>query len=385
MMTQCKNKISIFLFLVVQSLSSILGLTSCKFAMAPKAPPRIGATETIIIPESVVFERGSDNSVMTLNFETRVAANCQIGFYSNTKGPDSLGELNPCAGRSATKFEETISGLPKDELVSIIIISWPTNADEKSAGRLVITEATPTADLAAINLLAVDIGGGRLELSTLKLDEMPSTALESTIKNASSGGCSLSSESSATFTAPRVKSNILSATSRGFINVSTNKINDQIVGGSFGVAQRQSTEWNITARTGRGYGQLRVNRPTLLASVIFAGREQADGNDDYLEDIDPPALKLSSTQTFVASWTVETPSSNATATLNISPQGTFKGITCKAPASSGKITIPPSLISQLPLNERLWASLRLDSWQPIDEARWLVRVSDWKSIGVYRL
>jgi len=43
------------------------------------------------------------------------------------------------------------------------------------------------------------------------------------------------------------------------------------------------------------------------------------------------------------------------------------------------------LVAQLPQNERLWVSLRIDSWQAFDDARWLTRVSDWKSLGAQRL
>lgn len=357
---------------------------ACKFATAPKAPTRIGASDTIIIPETVVFERNADRSAMNLSFDTRTAAYCKMAFYPVTGAIKSLGTYTPCSGRSATKFSETISGLPKDQLVAIVILSWSADADEKSARGLTVTEAKPTADLAAINLLAVDLGGGRLELSSIASEALPSSSLSSTISKISAANCALSNEAPTSFTAARRGSGILSATSRGFINSSAAKVNDMLVGGSFQAAQRQSSEWSITARTSNGYGQLRVAKPTLLKSVIFAGREQASGDDDYLEDVDPPSLRLSTSQTFVSTWALDGDPGNAVVTLSFSPSGSFRGITCQAPAAVGKITVPASLIAQIPSNERLWVALRVDSWQAIDDARWLVRVSDWKSLGVQR-
>jgi len=362
----------------------VIGVGGCKFTTAPKAPTRIGANDTIIIPETVVFERTGDRSAMNLTFETRAAAYCKLAFYPVTGAIKSIGAFTPCIGRSATKFSETISQLPKDQLVAVVILSWSADADEKSARGLTITEAKPKADLAAINLLAVDLGGGRLELSSINSEDLPSASLASTLGKVSGANCNLSNLALTTFSAARRDSGILSATSRGFINSSATRINGSIVGGSFQAAQRQSSEWSITARTSGGYGQLRMAKPTLLKTVIFAGREQANADDDYLEDVDPPALRLSSSQTFVGSWTLDGDPGNSLVTLSISPSGGFKGITCQAPASAGKITIPSSLIAQIPNNERLWVALRVDSWQAIDDARWLVRVSDWKSLGVQR-
>ena len=362
----------------------LTSLVGCKFGTAPKAPSRIGANDTIIVPETVVFERTADRSTMNLSFETRAAAYCKLAFYPVTGAIKSIGTFTPCIGRSATKFSETISQLPTDQLVAVVILSWPADADEKSARGLTITEAKPTADLAAINLLAVDLGGGRLELSSINSEALPSSSLSSTLGKVSATNCTLSNLAPTMFSAARRDSGILSATSRGFINSSATRINGAIVGGSFQAAQRQSSEWSITARTSAGYGQLRIAKPTLLKTVIFAGREQANADDDYLEDVDPPALRLSSTQTFVASWALDGNGANSLVTVSISPSGSFKGITCQAPASAGKITVPASLIAQIPNNERLWVALRVDSWQAIDDARWLVRVSDWKSLGVQR-
>ena len=359
-------------------------LSTCKFTGTPKAPPRVGANDTLILPETVVFERNADRRTMSLAFETRGAAYCKLAFYPITGTIKSIGAFAPCIGRSATKFSETISGLPTDQLVAIVILTWPANSDESAARGLTVTEAKPTADSAAINLLTVDLGGGRLELSAISSESLPSATLSSTLGKVPAPSCTLSNLAQTAFTALRRNSGILSATSRGFINSSAARVSGTIVGGSFQAVQRQSSEWNLTARTSSGYGQLRIAKPTLFKTVIFAGREQATADDDYLEDVDPPALRLSSSQTFVASWTLDGDASNSYATLTISPSGGFKGITCQAPATAGKITIPASLIAQIPANERLWVALRVDSWQAIDDVRWLVRVSDWKSLGVQR-
>jgi len=364
---------------------SAMAIVGCKFTMAPKAPPRIAASDSLIIPESVSFERTGDGTSINLSFETRAAAECKIGFYLNTSTNKSVSNYAPCAGRSATRFTETIQGLSKDRLVSIVIMSWAATADERTGRGLIITESPPKADQESLNLLSVDLGAGRLELSSVSSADRPSGTLSSTLSKIQDSSCGLSDSAQPIFSSPRKSAAVLSATSRGFINVSTAAATPDLVGGSFQIVQRQSTEWSITARTSSGYGQIRLAKPTLLRSVTFAGRDQAAGDDGGLEDVDPPSLKVSSSQTFVASWAVDGSAENAIATLSLAPSGSFKGITCVAPAKVGKITIPSSLIAKLPANERLWASLRLDAWQPIDEARWLVRVSDWKSIGVKRL
>lgn len=362
----------------------LISLNSCKFGWLPKAPTRVGANDSLIISESVTFERTSDQSAINLSFETRAAAHCKIGFYPVTGTMKTIGAFSPCVGRSATKFAETISSLPKDQLVAIVIFSWPSLADEKAGRSFTITEAKPSADLASINLLAVDLGAGRLELTGINSASIPSASIASSLGKISEPICTMSHIAASLFPAARRPPGVISVTSRGFVNSSATRVNESIVGGSFPVVQRQSTEWTVTARTTGGYGQLRITRPTLMKSAIFAGREQSGADDDSLEDVDPPALRLTSSQTFVASWILDGDASNSIAVLSISPHASFRGITCLAPARVGKITIPTSLISQIPANERLWVSLRIDSWQAIDDARWLVRVSDWKSLGVQR-
>lgn len=361
-----------------------LCMASCKFAATPKAPRRTGANDSLIIPESVTFERSMDRLSINLNFETRVAANCKFGFFPTSSEKKSVPAYTPCVGRSATKFSETVSGLPKDQMVTIVIMSWPAKDEEKTAKGMIVTESPPNAERDTINVLSVDLGGGRLELAALVGEDRPSASISATLSKAQSPSCNLNNVAP-TFSGSRKSNQVLSVTSRGFINASATVISNSAVAGSFAAAQRQSTEWSVTARTSSGYGQLRFAKPTLLRSVTFAGRDQAAADDDFLEDVDPPALKLTATQTFVASWVLEGDPKDSMVTLSLSPSGGFKGVTCTAPAALGKITIPTTLVSQLPRNERVWVSMRLDSWQAFDDARWLTRVSDWKSLGVQRL
>jgi hypothetical protein len=361
-----------------------LCLAGCKFAAAPKAPRRAGAHDSVIIPESVTFERSLDRLSINLNFEARVAANCKFGFFPTSSEKKSVSTYTPCVGRSATKFNETVSGLPKDQMVTIVIMSWSAKDDEKTAKGLLITESPPNADRDTINVFSVDLGGGRLELSAIAGSDSPSASLSTALSKVQSPSCNLNNVAPA-YMASRKSNQVLSVTSRGFINAGATVISNSAVAGSFAIVQRQSTEWSITARTANGYGQIRFAKPTLLKSATFAGRDQAPADDDFLEDVDPPSLKLTASQTFVASWVLDGDPKNSMITLSIAPSGGFKGVTCTAPASLGKITIPTALVSQLPQNERLWVSMRLDSWQAFDDARWLARVSDWKSLGAQRL
>ena len=365
-------------------ISAIFSLaSSCHFSVEPKAPRRLPANFSLVVGETVVIERSGDRSSMSVLFETREAANCKIGFYPTSKTPPSVESYLPCSGKSAMKFSEVVPGIPKDQLVVLVIMSWASKSAESTARQTVITEESPTADSSTINLLLVDLGGGRLEFSAVNKPETPSALINTTISG--DIGCWLSDSKSTGFTATRKELLLQGATSRGFINTSTARISPNSISGSFQAVQRQSTEWGITARTNKGFGQLRVAKPLMLKSATFAGRDQASGLDDTLDDIDPSALKLTASQTFVSSWTLDGANTASLVTLAIAPSGTFQGITCVAPASAGKITVPSTLVAKIPSGERVWATLRLDSWQAMDTERWLVRVSDWKSIGIQRL
>ena len=176
-----------------------------------------------------------------------------------------------------------------------------------------------------------------------------------------------------------------SLSSQGFISAATSKVSQKTFAGTFQNTQRLSTEWSLTAKTAAGFGRLRLTKPTLLASSEFSGQSKVPGNYDRLEDIDPPGLKLPPSTPLVVSWVLDGDGKNATATLTIEPSGAFTGISCRSPANALKITVPAALIAKMPPNARLWSTLRLDSWQALDKERWVVRVSDWSSMGVQKM
>jgi hypothetical protein len=360
-------------------------LVSCKLVAPIKAPRRLGSKDNgIVIQDSISLERANDGTSIILSFDTREAASCKLGFFVPASGQRSSETPNPCANSSATKFSETITGLPKDQLVTIILRIWPAKLSETSATVMTLPEALPSAGANAVNMVFVDMGAARMDLVSVASSAQPS---ELVAKSISSNGqqCALSDAN--TQVNPMTKGALVlqSATSRGFIHTTTSRVSPNALGGTFSSVQRQSSEWNITARSTEGFGRIRLARPTLMASSIFSGREQAEANDDSLEDIDPPAIKVSGGSTMVASWTLAGDAKNSVATLTIAPMGTFPGITCTAPAASMKITVPSDLVAKIPANSRLWGTIRIDSWQAMDRERWAVRVSDWKSMGVQRL
>jgi hypothetical protein len=150
------------------------------------------------------------------------------------------------------------------------------------------------------------------------------------------------------------------------------------------MAQLDSTEWTVTARTAEGFGQLRLAKPALLAKPIFAAAQQSEGLDDDLADIDPPTIKILSGGTVVATWAVDGDPKTAVTTLTVQRAPGFPGIVCTANAGAGRLVIPSDLVAKIPSGQKLWATLRMDSWQSFDRERWLVRASQWTSMGLQR-
>jgi hypothetical protein len=272
--------------------------------------------------------------------------------------------------------------VPKDQLVAVVIKSWDTAATQANGVAITVNETTPKADDSTVNLMFVDLGARRLELTAIATKSTQSVLMSGAVEDES--GCWLSDGKSIGLIGQRKALLIQGATSKGFINSTTSRTSPSVFTGVFSAAQRQSTEWSLSAKTAGGSGQLRVAKPALLNTVTFAGRDQSMGISDALEDVDPPALKLDANTTLVATWTLIGEAKNATAILSISPSGQFPGITCRGAAATGKITVPTNLIAKIPVSNRLWASLRIDSWQAFDADRWAVRVSDWKSMGISR-
>ena len=358
---------------------------SCKFVSPLTAPRRLGGKgDGLLIQESIALERSADGASITLSFEARDASSCKIGFYVPSTGQATNTTPNACASSSATKFTETLSGIPKDQLVTVVVRIWPSAQGEAKAKIVLIPETPPTAGENSVNLLMVDLGAGRVDLTAVSSSAPPSVLINKSV-GLTNQSCSLSDSNSQINPLTKGSLVLQSATSRGFINAITTRVSPTVLGGTFAAAQRDSTEWSITARSAAGFGQLRIAKPTLLASAIFSGRDQTQGNDDYLEDIDPPAIKLNGGSSMVASWTLSGEAKNSVAVLSVAPLSSFPGITCVAPASALKITIPGDLISKIPAGTRIWSTLRVDSWQAIDKERWAVRVSDWKSMGIQRL
>jgi hypothetical protein len=365
---------------------TIFMVAGCKFIPGPplKAPPRLSgkSSDDFINQESISLERSSDGTSMTIAFETKEAAQCKLGFYP-VNGPATKDTPKDCVTSSAKKFSETISPIPKDQMITVVIKVWPSKETEGSARVIIIPEASPNLGDQSISLLLVDLGAGRLDITSTASGANPSELMAQRTA-VGDQKCSPLDQSPQASALSRSTILIKGATSRGFINSSTTRVSPSVMGANFSAIQRDSTEWNVTARSSKGFGQLRLAKPTLLSSVIFSGQSQLQGNEDNLEDTDPPVVFLNTGSTMVASWTLSGTEANAVATLTIAPFGSFPGIICRAPASSQKITVPGNLLAGVPTTSRIWATLRLDSWQHIEKERWLVRVSDWRSTGVQR-
>ena len=360
---------------------------SCKFFLRGDVKHRIrnnsdNGLPSLILPDSISLERTPAQTSITLSFETSVAVSCKLSFHPVAEKPTETLPLKDCASMSATKFSELLSGVPKDKLVTIVIKSWASSDKETSATFLEIDETIPAADAQSLNMVAVDLGASRLEFSTLNSSDLPSAFVFS---GQGESGCWPSGEKSPGKAAVRKLAILQSLSSQGFISAATSKVSQKTFAGTFQNTQRLSTEWSLTAKTAAGFGRLRLTKPTLLASSEFSGQSKVPGNYDRLEDIDPPGLKLPPSTPLVVSWVLDGDGKNATATLTIEPSGAFTGISCRSPANALKITVPAALIAKMPPNARLWSTLRLDSWQALDKERWVVRVSDWSSMGVQKM
>jgi hypothetical protein len=361
-------------------------LCSCRYFSKPSGIRRLhndgSGTSSLIVPDSISLERSLDGATLTLSFETNVAVDCKLSSYPLGAKPSAPPAAVNCANKSATKFTESISGLSKDKLMTIVLKTWATANAETTATSTNIDESTPVADNASINLLSVDLGASRIEFTTINSSATPSSVVTS---GRGEDGCWLSSEKSPGLSASRKAALVQGMSSRGFINAVATRVSPTTFSSSFQSVQRQSTEWSLSAKTASGFGQLRFAKPTMLTSTQFAGQNSSSGLTDRLEDIDPPGLKLLATATFVTTWVLDGDNKNATATLTIAPSGSFSGITCRSPAATEKITVPATLVAKIPGNIRLWSTLRIDSWQALEKERWIVRVSDWSTMGIQRL
>ena len=374
----------IFRWIVIFAVASF-GVGCQRFLSPLIAPKRLTANPfSIVISESISLERSPSGTSITLSFDTKTAAECKFGFFATGSDVKAPSNLTSCSGKSTTKFSETLNNVPKDQLVTILLKAWPAAGAEPSTGSITIAEVPPTADAQSINMLFADLGGRWSELTAISDSRTPSELLSEQVKLPSSA-CALSDGRDLGFVGTRKSSLIQSASFRGLFNATTSRISPSILGASFNIAQRQSAEWSVTAKTASGFGQLRLARPVLLLNPVFTGIEQSQGLMDDLDDTDPPAIKLQGTNTLVATWSVEGDSTNARTTLTIQRSPGFPGIVCVASAASGRIVVPAELVAKIPAAARLWTTLRLDSWQSLDKERWLVRVSDWSSMGVQRL
>jgi hypothetical protein len=365
----------------------VLGLNSCRFFTATKAAHRLHrptseSSPSLILEETIGLERSLDGTSIALSFDTRAAVDCRFGFYPIGEKPANPLPLNVCTGKSSTKFSEIVSGVTKDKLVTLVIKTWASVDKEMSASLTVVNETVPSADAASINLVSVDLGASRFEFTTLDSSAVPSAFVAS---GQGESGCWPTNEKSPGNLASRKAAIVQSMSSQGYINTITARVTPTTFASTFKMAQRQSTEWTVSAKTAAGFGKLRLAKPTMLSSSEFKSENSIPGILDSLEDIDPPGLKLSATTPLVVKWVLDGAGKNSTATLTIAPSGAFAGISCRSPATALQITVPAALVAKIPPNLRLWTTLRIDSWQALENERWVIRVSDWTSMGVQRI
>ena len=361
-----------------------LSQIGCKLGAPPKPPTRLlgGERSLMINPDSVKMQRVGDGSSIHLTFISSKTAYCELSYHQLDSQDQNPSPLVPCKTSSATSFSETLEGIPKDKLVAVIIKYWGDGSSSNTGASITVNEVAPKTDESTINMLFVDLIAGRLELTAVTNSSKPSSLMgESSIEGAS---CWLSNTKSFGLKSPRKALLLQGATIKGFINTSTTRTSPSTMTGLFSATQNQSSEWYLTAKTTSGSGQLRLSPPALLKTVTFAGRDQSQGVSDFLNDTDPPGLRLGSNTTLVTTWTTDGNPANSLAVLTIPPFETFPGITCQTDGKTGKITVPTTLIARIPSGVRLWAALRLDSWQALDVDRWAIRVSDWRSMGITR-
>jgi hypothetical protein len=361
--------------------------TGCQRLMSALTPPRrlADVVASIVLPESIVLERSAAGTSLTLSFETNVAAACKVGFRpAGSSASIRQDALMPCVAKSTTKFSEVISGLPADQLVTIFIKAWPASATEPVGGLIKIAEAPPTADAKTINMVLADLDARWVELTTIDDARTPSDVIADFIKPRATT-CTAMDGKERGLDGARKATFIQSATFRGLFNTTLARISTSALGSSFNMTQRDSAEWTVTAKTAAGFGQLRLAKPALLIGPIFAAAQQSEGLDDDLADIDPPVIKILGGSTVVTTWTIDGDSKNTLITLTVQRAPGFPGIVCTANAATGRIVIPAELVTKIPTGLKLWATLRLDSWQGLDKERWLVRASSWTSMGLHRL
>jgi hypothetical protein len=375
--------LKMFIPLAIAVLSIIC---SCQRMTKPLAATTRLSSEnsSLVFSDSLRLMRSGAGDTLQLSFETREAANCKISFTVQDAQTSPAQPPVSCSASAATKFSEQIVNVPIDKLVVVHLTVWSSHKSETSSRTLDINEKPPSADTLSINLLMVDAAARRVELTSFEESRKPEEVLASLNVSASSS-CSFGIGTFKTLTV-NPKSIIIQNTSfKGLFSTSLTRISPTTLAGDFQSLQRDSADWSLSAKTEKGFGQLRLEKPSLIKSSLFAGMNQLSGIEDSLEDLDTPGLKIIGTSSFVATWVVDGSAKDSMATLSIQPSPGFDGVTCRTKGSDGRLVIPSSFISKIPTGKRLWATLRLDSWQALNNERWLVRVSDWTSMGIERL
>ena len=118
-----------------------VGLSSCHWFPIKKNKR---TANQLILRDSVTLDRLLSGETARVAFNTSLAANCEIRFWSQEDSgqpkKDAPGVI-PCFGGAPKKqFLEMVQGLSTESLYDIEIIAWPLNASKNASDRIVVRE-----------------------------------------------------------------------------------------------------------------------------------------------------------------------------------------------------------------------------------------------------
>jgi len=99
----------------------------------------------VLVPDSVLVDRIGDGTSVQIRFTTKVAAFCELYFYSqDPDGEPSEAKPTrlPCSkeGESRTEFNETVTGLTAENLYNFGVYVWAQESPREKGEAIVVRE-----------------------------------------------------------------------------------------------------------------------------------------------------------------------------------------------------------------------------------------------------
>jgi hypothetical protein len=347
----------------------------------------------VLAPDSVLVERVGDGTSTQIRFVTKVAAFCEIFFYSQDPGgtpAESNPTRLPCSKESEVRseFNETVTGLAPEILYNYGIYVWSQDSARDKGEAIVVRERPDNSGAVRLkdgSWTEILVARFNAPLRTAAIQRIgldpPLKADVIVSKSAPKNGCSpWLDQPHWTSRANLLGIGLSSFATRGFATAE-GVASEKRITTVFNTLQFGNPEWEWTYQTPVQSNVLVKLRPPGKLTAVEIWQSQRTTLPEVKLSESDATVKLEGGMPLNISWQWDNLPSNAYLNVTIGRIGDIGAVRCTFDPKSGRGSVPAESLSALQTGKhQLQVELESISFQAV--SGWLARAIDWRGLRI---